>query len=109
MADVTMPRLSDTMSEGTVGRWIKRPGDHVDNGETIAEIETDNATMDLMAFESSTLQAILVPAGQTVRIGQPIARIGVEPVDHRVSDGATAARYLQELKRLLQSSMRLIV
>src|SRR5437773_940832 len=76
MAEITMPRLSDTMSEGTVGKWLKQPGDKVENGEIIAEIETDKATMELQAFESGTLQKILVPEGQTVPIGQPIALIG---------------------------------
>ena len=76
MAEVTMPRLSDTMEEGAVSRWLKQPGDHVENGEIIAEIETDKAVMDLMAFESGTLQTILVPEGQTVPIGEPIALIG---------------------------------
>src|SRR5437762_2052738 len=74
MAEITMPRLSDTMSEGTVGKWLKQPGDKVENGEIIAEIETDKATMELQAFESGTLQKILVPEGQTVPIGQPVAR-----------------------------------
>jgi pyruvate dehydrogenase E2 component (dihydrolipoamide acetyltransferase) len=76
MAEVTMPRLSDTMSEGSVGRWLKKPGDAVADGEIIAEIETDKATMELQAFESGTLQKILVPEGQTVPIGQAIAIIG---------------------------------
>src|SRR5262245_17226348 len=82
MSEVTMPRLSDTMSEGTVGKWLKQPGDHVEDGDIIAEIETDKATMELTAFESGTLQKILVPEGQTVPIGTPIALIG---------DGAAAA------------------
>ena len=76
MAEVTMPRLSDTMSEGSVGRWLKKPGDAVADGDIIAEIETDKATMELQAFESGTLQKILVPEGQTVPIGQTIAIIG---------------------------------
>ena len=82
MAEVTMPRLSDTMAEGTVGRWLKQSGDQVHAGEVIAEIETDKAVMELEAFESGTLQTILVPEGQTVPIGQPIALIGaVEAAD----------------------------
>ena len=79
MAEVTMPRLSDTMSEGSVGRWLKKPGDAVADGEIIAEIETDKATMELQAFESGTLQKILVAEGQTVPIGQTIAIIGDGP------------------------------
>jgi pyruvate dehydrogenase E2 component (dihydrolipoamide acetyltransferase) len=81
MAEVTMPRLSDTMAEGTVGRWLKQPGDQVHAGEVIAEIETDKAVMELEAFESGTLQTILVPEGQTVPIGQPIALIGAGAVE----------------------------
>jgi pyruvate dehydrogenase E2 component (dihydrolipoamide acetyltransferase) len=76
MAEVTMPRLSDTMSEGAVGKWLKQPGDQVATGDIIAEIETDKATMELESFESGTLQKILVPEGQTVVIGTPIAIIG---------------------------------
>src|SRR5438045_2625821 len=76
MAEVIMPRLSDTMEEGTVSRWLKQPGEKVETGEVIAEIETDKATMELEAFESGVLQQILVPEGETVPIGQPIAMIG---------------------------------
>jgi pyruvate dehydrogenase E2 component (dihydrolipoamide acetyltransferase) len=76
MAEVTMPRLSDTMSEGTVGRWLKHPGDAIEVGEIIAEIETDKATMELESFESGTLQKIVIPEGQTVPIGEIIAFIG---------------------------------
>src|ERR1700736_4515712 len=76
MADVTMPRLSDTMEEGTIASWLKKPGEQISKGEVIAQIETDKATMDLTAFEAGTLQEILAPEGTTVAIGQPVARIG---------------------------------
>ena len=75
-----MPRLSDTMSEGTVGRWLKQPGDQVAQGDILAEIETDKATMELEAFESGVLQKIVVPEGQTVPIGEVIGMIGAEPL-----------------------------
>src|SRR3981081_4295249 len=76
MADVTMPRLSDTMEEGTIASWLKKPGEQISKGDIIAQIETDKATMDLTAFEAGTLQEILAPEGTTVAIGQPVARIG---------------------------------
>jgi len=76
MAEVTMPRLSDTMEEGTISSWLKHPGDQVRKGDVIAQIETDKATMDLTAFEAGTLQEILAPEGSTVAIGKPVARIG---------------------------------
>lgn len=76
MAEVTMPRLSDTMEEGTIAAWLKKPGEQVSKGDVIAQIETDKATMDLTAFEAGTLQEILAPEGATVAIGKPVARIG---------------------------------
>jgi pyruvate dehydrogenase E2 component (dihydrolipoamide acetyltransferase) len=76
MADVTMPRLSDTMEEGTIAAWLKKPGEQVNKGDVIAQIETDKATMDLTVFEAGTLQEILAPEGTTVQIGKPVARIG---------------------------------
>jgi pyruvate dehydrogenase E2 component (dihydrolipoamide acetyltransferase) len=76
MAEVTMPRLSDTMEEGTIASWLKKPGEQVNKGDVIAQIETDKATMDLTAFEAGTLQEILAPEGTTVAIGKPVARIG---------------------------------
>ncbi len=76
MSDVTMPRLSDTMEEGTIGRWLKKPGDEIKKGDILAEIETDKATMDLEAYETGTLQQILVQEGETVPIGRVVALIG---------------------------------
>lgn len=71
--EIVMPRLSDTMSEGTVGKWLKREGDQVEKGEILAEIETDKATMELESFHSGVLGRILIPEGKTVPIGVPIA------------------------------------
>src|SRR3989304_2701845 len=71
--EIVMPRLSDTMSEGTVGKWLKREGEQVEKGEILAEIETDKATMELESFHSGVLGRILIPEGKTVPIGVPIA------------------------------------
>jgi pyruvate dehydrogenase E2 component (dihydrolipoamide acetyltransferase) len=81
MAEITMPRLSDTMSEGAVGKWLKKPGDRVEVGDIIAEIETDKAVMELEAFDTGTLLKILVPEGQVVPIGTPIALVGEGEVE----------------------------
>ncbi len=78
MPEITMPRLSDTMSEGTVSRWLKKEGDQVNKGDILAEIETDKATMELEAFESGTLVKIVQPEGATVAIGEPIAVVAKE-------------------------------
>ena len=77
MSEVNMPRLSDTMEEGTIARWLKSPGDEIKKGDILAEIETDKATMDLEAYEAGTLQQILVQEGETVPIGQAVALIGI--------------------------------
>src|SRR5215467_9302895 len=74
--EITMPRLSDTMQEGTIARWLKQAGDAVKKGDILAEIETDKATMDLEAYEAGTLEQILVPEGETVPIGKAVAVIG---------------------------------
>ncbi|MHA6693144.1 dihydrolipoamide acetyltransferase family protein [Homoserinimonas sp. A520] len=76
MSEVTMPRLSDTMEEGELARWLKNVGDMVEKGDVIAEIETDKATMDLEAFESGVLEKQLVEEGTVVPIGQAVAVIG---------------------------------
>ena len=76
MPDVLMPRLSDTMTEGTLVQWLKHVGDQVHRGDALAEVETDKATMDVEAYDNGILTRILVEAGSVVPIGNPIAVIG---------------------------------
>ncbi len=75
MIDITMPRLSDTMEEGTIAAWHKQVGDQVKVGDILCEIESDKATMEYEAYEAGTLTAILVPNGGLVAIGTPIAQL----------------------------------
>jgi pyruvate dehydrogenase E2 component (dihydrolipoamide acetyltransferase) len=75
--DVTMPRLSDSMEEGTIIRWLKADGDEVTRGEEIAEIETDKATMSYEADADGTLR-IVAQEGDTLPVGEVIARLGGE-------------------------------
>src|SRR5712691_9347346 len=90
MSEVNMPRLSDTMEEGTIARWLKSPGDEIKKGDILAEIETDKATMDLEAYEAGTLQQILVQEGETVPIGQAVALIGSGAAAQPVAQPAPA-------------------
>jgi pyruvate dehydrogenase E2 component (dihydrolipoamide acetyltransferase) len=76
MPQVFMPRLSDTMTEGTVSTWTKGVGERIEKGDIIAEIETDKATMELEAYDAGVLEQILVGVGTTVPIGEVIAVIG---------------------------------
>jgi pyruvate dehydrogenase E2 component (dihydrolipoamide acetyltransferase) len=84
MAEVNMPRLSDTMQEGTITRWLKKPGDEVKRGDIIAEVETDKANMEVEAYDSGSLERILVQEGETAPIGKVIAIIGSKDRAHRV-------------------------
>lgn len=76
MAEVVMPRLSDSMEEGTILQWLKQPGDAVAVGDELVEIETDKANMAYEADVAGTLSEILVQEGETVAIGTPIAVVG---------------------------------
>jgi pyruvate dehydrogenase E2 component (dihydrolipoamide acetyltransferase) len=76
MPDVLMPRLSDSMEEGTILQWLKQVGDQVALGEELVEIETDKANMAYEADVAGTLTEILAGEGETLPIGTPIARIG---------------------------------
>ena len=76
-----MPRLSDTMTEGTVATWLKKVGDKVNEGDILAEIETDKATMEFESFNEGTLLHIGIPAGETAPIDSLLAIIGTEGED----------------------------
>ncbi len=76
MAEVSMPRLSDTMQEGTISHWIKKIGDEIKKGDILAEVETDKANMEVESYDTGILEKILVQEGETAPIGQAIAIIG---------------------------------
>src|SRR5947207_13571415 len=75
MSDVKMPKLSDTMEEGTVLEWKKQDGDEVKRGEVLAEIESDKASFEIEAEADGALH-IVVEKGQAVPVGQQVANIG---------------------------------
>jgi pyruvate dehydrogenase E2 component (dihydrolipoamide acetyltransferase) len=78
---VTMPRLSDTMTEGTVAAWLKKVGDKISEGDILAEIETDKATMEFESFNEGTLLYIGIPEGETAPVDSLLAIIGKEGED----------------------------
>src|SRR5215217_1114750 len=73
---VIMPKLSPTMEEGQISRWLKKEGDKVSMGEPLAEIDTDKATMEMQALGNGVLRKILINEGQAAPLGQLIAVIG---------------------------------
>ncbi len=90
---VTMPRLSDTMTEGTVANWLKKVGDKVSEGDILAEIETDKATMEFESFNEGTLLHIGIQVGETAPVDSLLAIIGNEGEDISalLAGGTTAA------------------
>ena len=88
---VTMPRLSDTMTEGTVATWLKKVGDQIKEGDILAEIETDKATMEFESFNSGTLLFIGVNEGETASVDSLLAIIGQpgEDISALLSGGST--------------------
>ncbi|KOS07609.1 pyruvate dehydrogenase [Flavobacterium akiainvivens] len=80
---ITMPRLSDTMTEGTVATWLKKVGDTIKEGDILAEIETDKATMEFEAFDAGTLLYIGVQEGDTAPVDSVLAIIGKEGEDYK--------------------------
>ena len=76
-----MPKLSPTMEEGQISSWVKEEGDAIEANETIAEVDTDKATMEMTSLEAGTLLKILVPGGENAKLGQTIGIIGEEGED----------------------------
>lgn len=80
--EISMPQLSDTMSEGVVVKWHKKEGEKVREGDKIADVETDKAVMEMESFETGLLAGVLVPEGQKVKVGTVlavVARAGEDP------------------------------
>jgi len=95
MADVAMPRLSDSMEEGTILKWLKSDGDEVKRGEELVEIETDKANMTYEADESGVLK-IVAREGDTLAVGETIAQIGGGSADGGGAQQPQAAEEPQE-------------
>ena len=93
---VNMPRLSDTMEEGTVANWLKKVGDRVEEGDILAEIETDKATMEFESFNEGTLLHIGVQEGETTKVDELLAIIGEEGEDISELLNATSTPKLSE-------------
>lgn len=93
---ITMPRLSDTMTEGTVASWLKKVGDKISEGDILAEIETDKATMEFESFYSGNLLHIGIQEGETAPVDSVLAIIGPEGTDvSAVLAGGTSSKSVQ--------------
>jgi len=86
---IEMPKLSDTMTTGTLARWLKKEGEAVKNGDMIASVETDKATMEVECFDDGILLKTYVAEGDSVPVGAPICAVGQK--GEALPEGAAAA------------------
>jgi pyruvate/2-oxoglutarate dehydrogenase complex dihydrolipoamide acyltransferase (E2) component len=98
---VRMPKLADTLVEGTLGQWLKSVGEAVQRGEPLASIETDKVTAELTSPAAGTLLELLIDAGQTVPVETPIARIGTSQESAEVAPKA-ATKVTPLARRILE-------
>ena len=89
--EITMPQLSDTMNEGTILRWLKKEGDTVKRGETLAEIATDKADLEIESFHEGVVLKIFVEPNKTVKVGTLIAVVGAPGEQVTASSAPVAA------------------
>src|SRR5690349_7169627 len=91
--EITMPQLSDTMTEGVLVRWLVKEGDAVKAGQVVAEVETDKSTMEMESFETGTLAQIVAPEGTKVPVGGTISVVAKagEKVEKRSASSATSS------------------
>src|SRR6185295_13808923 len=95
-----MPKLSPTMEEGQIARWVKNEGDTYEANETLAEVDTDKATMEMTALSGGTLLKILKGAGETAALGEAIAIIGQpgEDISALVAEASSNGTKVEEEK-----------
>jgi pyruvate dehydrogenase E2 component (dihydrolipoamide acetyltransferase) len=92
MPIITMPKLSDTMVEGTIARWKKKQGDAIETGDILAEVETDKATMEMEAFDDGVLKEIYVGDGGVAKVGEKVALILAEGETAEAAPAAPAPK-----------------
>src|ERR671938_1056720 len=99
---VVMPKLSPTMEEGQLSRWLKKEGDKVTVGEPIAEVDSDKATMEAQALAEGVLRKVLVNEGETVPLGTVIAIIGEpdEDISGLVGEARSAGAQAERKERV---------
>jgi len=95
---VEMPKLSDTMTEGTLVRWVKQPGESVDVGDVVAEVETDKATMEMEAFDPGIIHQHLIEEGSKVPLGENIYVLLEEGEEAPSGDAKPPAKPKSEAK-----------
>ena len=91
MAEIRMPKMGDGMEEGTINAWLKKEGDMINNGDPIAEVESDKANVEITTYETGVLTKIVVQVGETVAVGEVIAIVGGDGKPAPAGNGKKAA------------------
>jgi pyruvate dehydrogenase E2 component (dihydrolipoamide acetyltransferase) len=106
---ILMPKLSDTMTEGVILKWLKKEGEKVKQGETLVEIESDKADMELEAYDSGILRKIMILEGGKAEIGAPIAIIAEanEDISALLTDTPPVAQQIPNTQTAKESSKSL--
>jgi len=102
---ITMPRLSDTMTEGVVAKWLKKVGDKIQEGDILAEIETDKATMEFESFHEGTLLYIGIKEGETTKVDNLLAIIGEEGEDYGALINNTVSEETKESEKSVDKNV----
>ena len=113
---LTMPKMSDTMTEGTIATWLKKVGDTIKSGDIIAEVETDKATMELESYDDGVLLYIGVEAGNSVEVDGVIAIVGEKGADYKTllkahqakSGGSEAAPEVKKEEKAPEAEVKAI-
>src|ERR1700680_4713626 len=103
--EITMPKLSDTMEEGKILRWLKHPGDKIARGEAIAEVETDKADMVLESFDEGVLEQIKLSEGESAPVGAVIATMKSVSVGGKESKSDSKPQPKSDAKPVSTASM----
>ncbi|WP_299737477.1 2-oxoglutarate dehydrogenase complex dihydrolipoyllysine-residue succinyltransferase [Rossellomorea sp. y25] len=95
MAEIKVPELAESITEGTIAQWLKQPGDYVEKGEYIVELETDKVNVEVISEEAGTIQELKADEGDTVEVGQVIAIVGAggeAPATPETQENASAPK-----------------
>ncbi|MBW3113084.1 MULTISPECIES: 2-oxoglutarate dehydrogenase complex dihydrolipoyllysine-residue succinyltransferase [Bacillaceae] len=102
MAEIKVPELAESITEGTIAQWLKQPGDYVEKGEYIVELETDKVNVEVISEEAGTIQELKADEGDTVEVGQVIAIVGAggeAPSTPEAKEEATKQEEKEESKK----------
>ena len=108
MAEVKVPELAESITEGTIAEWLKNVGDNVDKGEAILELETDKVNVEVVSEEAGVLSEQLAEEGDTVEVGQAVAVVGEGQVNTS-NDSSNESSQKMKLKKRQNNLIRILV